>query len=88
MTLDDLDDRAVITVPEAAELLELSRTAAYEAARRGDIPTLRLGRALRVPVHALRALLSGEDRPTAEAEEQYARVVPLTADRTQRASDS
>jgi excisionase family DNA binding protein len=43
------DKRLVYTVPEAGQLLGLSRNAAYEAAKRGDIPTLRMGRLLRVP---------------------------------------
>jgi excisionase family DNA binding protein len=42
-------ERLVYTVPEAGRLLGLSRNASYEAAKRGDIPTIRLGRLLRVP---------------------------------------
>lgn len=44
--------RATITVEEAALLLGIGRTAAYEAARRGQLPTRRLGRRLFVPVPA------------------------------------
>lgn len=44
---------ATITIDQAAELLGLGRTAAYEAARRGDFPTRRLGRRVIVPVPAL-----------------------------------
>lgn len=44
---------ATITIEETAELLGLGRTAAYEAARRGDFPTRRLGRRVIVPVPAL-----------------------------------
>jgi excisionase family DNA binding protein len=39
----------VYTVPEAGRLLGLGRNAAYDAAKRGDIPTLRIGRLLLVP---------------------------------------
>jgi excisionase family DNA binding protein len=39
----------VYTVPEAGRLLGLSRNGAYEAAKRGDIPTIRVGRRLVVP---------------------------------------
>jgi excisionase family DNA binding protein len=53
----DLEDRLTVTVEEAASLLSLGRTAAYEAARRGEIPTRRLGRRLIVPVPALLAWL-------------------------------
>ena len=45
--------RPTITIEEAASLLGIGRTAAYEAARRGQLPTRRLGRRLLVPVPAL-----------------------------------
>ena len=51
--LDRVADEATITVEQTAELLGLGRTAAYEAARRGDFPTRRLGRRIVVPVPAL-----------------------------------
>ena len=52
-TLDDLESRLTVSIEEAAALLGLGRTACYEAARRGQIPTRRLGRRLIVPVPAL-----------------------------------
>jgi len=42
-----------LSVPEAGRWLGLGRNASYEAARRGDIPTIRIGRLIRVPVVAL-----------------------------------
>jgi hypothetical protein len=43
-----------ITIPEAGKLyFGLCRNAAYAAAKRGDIPTIRIGKLLRVPVRAL-----------------------------------
>jgi len=48
-----LQGRVTVSVEEAARLLGLGRSAAYEAARRGDLPTRRLGRRLLVPVPAL-----------------------------------
>jgi hypothetical protein len=43
-----------ITVPEAGKkYFNLSRDASYAAAQRGDIPTIRIGRLLRVPVAAM-----------------------------------
>ncbi len=48
---------AVYTVEEAAAILRIGRSAAYEAARRGEIPTVRLGRSLRVPAARLHELL-------------------------------
>jgi excisionase family DNA binding protein len=38
-----------ISVEDAARLLGISRGLAYEAARRGDLPVIRLGRRLLVP---------------------------------------
>ena len=57
MILDDLAGRLTCTVPEAGQLLGIGRDAAYAAAARGEIPTLRLGRSLRVAVPKLLALL-------------------------------
>lgn len=51
--LAKLADEATITVEQTAQLLGLGRTAAYEAARRGEFPTRRLGRRIVVPVPAL-----------------------------------
>jgi excisionase family DNA binding protein len=42
-------DRLVYTIVEAGRLLGLGRNGSYEAARRGDIPTIRIGRRLLVP---------------------------------------
>lgn len=52
-----LDTASVIGVPDAARLLGISRSTAYDAARRGDLPSLRLGRRVVVPVEPLRRLL-------------------------------
>ena len=49
--------RLTISVPEAGRMLGIGRDAAYAAAARGEIPSLRLGRALRVPVAKLLELL-------------------------------
>lgn len=58
--LDDLAGQATITVEQAARVLGLGRTAAYEAARRGEFPTRRLGRRVVVPVPALLVWLGAE----------------------------
>lgn len=52
---------AVVSVSEAAALLGISRNSAYEAVRRGEIPALRFGRSIRVPMAALDRLLSGPE---------------------------
>lgn len=50
-------NRLVLTVPEAGRILGLSRNGAYAAAERGEIPTIRIGRLLKVPKAALDRLL-------------------------------
>ncbi len=50
--------RATYTIEEAAEILGVGRSAAYQAARCGDIPTIRIGRRLLVPKVALEQLLN------------------------------
>lgn len=50
-----------ISVPEAGEkYLGISRNAAYRAAERGEIPTIRVGALLRVPVVRMEKMLAGE----------------------------
>jgi excisionase family DNA binding protein len=46
-----------ISVEEAAELLGISRSAAYRAAKAGQLKTLRMGRRLRVPTAPLLRML-------------------------------
>jgi len=49
-----MDDRKTLTVPEAGRVyFGLGRNASYDAARRGDIPTIRIGKLLRVPIVAM-----------------------------------
>ena len=49
-----------ISVPEAGKrYFGLCRNAAYDAAARGEIPTIKIGRLLRVPVRALEQMLDG-----------------------------
>jgi hypothetical protein len=47
-----------LSVPDAGKrYFGLCRNAAYDAAARGDIPTIKIGRLLRVPVRALEKML-------------------------------
>jgi hypothetical protein len=47
-----------LSVPEAGRrYFDLARGASYGAAKRGDIPTIKIGRLLRVPVRALERML-------------------------------
>ncbi len=63
---DDWRSRTVVSVPVAGKLLDLSRQAAYDAVARGDLPAIRMGRRLVVPVAKPRRLL-GELPPLEEA---------------------
>lgn len=56
-----------MTVEAAALELGISRSTAYECARTGQIPTVRLGRRLLVPRAALESLLRGEGKASAKA---------------------
>jgi excisionase family DNA binding protein len=47
-----------LTVTQAAELLGLSRNAAYQAIERKELPALRFGRRLVVPRAAIERLLA------------------------------
>jgi excisionase family DNA binding protein len=49
----------VKTLTEVASLLRISKNSAYEAAKRKEIPTIRIGRRILVPDEALERLLSG-----------------------------
>ena len=55
-----------LSVPEAGkEYFGLSRNAAYAAAGRGEIPTVKIGRLLRVPKKAIERMLETPATPTA-----------------------
>jgi hypothetical protein len=57
-----------LSVPEAGKrYFALSRNAAYAAAARGEIPTIKIGRLLRVPVRACERMLdTAVDKLTSE----------------------
>ncbi len=56
--LSELPD--VLTVVEAAEVLRVSRNGVYEALRRHELDSIRLGRKIIIPKRALVALLGVE----------------------------
>src|SRR5262249_30258348 len=59
-TIMENDERPkTISVPEAGRrYFNLARNAAYQAARRGDLPVIRIGGKLRVPIIALERMLA------------------------------
>jgi excisionase family DNA binding protein len=67
------EPRATLTVEEAAAYLGIGRTLAFELARTGRLPTLRLGRRLLVPRAALERMLDSQlSRSTASAPDDAA----------------
>lgn len=52
------DEEAVYTIEKVARLLGIGRSSAYAAARRGEIPTVRIGKRLLVPKVAFERLLN------------------------------
>ena len=51
--------RLTLTVEEAATTLGISRAFAYEAVARGEIPCIRIGKRILVPIAGLNRLLEG-----------------------------
>lgn len=55
---DDWRDQTVVPIPVGGRILcDLSRSASYSAARSGDLPTIRVGHRMGVPVARLRRML-------------------------------
>lgn len=60
--MNDLVYKRVLTVPEAGAQLGLGRNASYSAAKSGALPTIRIGKLLRVPIRALEQLLESASK--------------------------
>jgi excisionase family DNA binding protein len=56
-----------VSVEEAARTLGIGRSLAYELARTGELPALRLGNRLVVPVERLERLLAGDEHQRDDA---------------------
>lgn len=51
-----------LKVEQVAELLAVSRSQAYALVRRGDLPSVRVGNAIRIPRRALEAWIEEQTR--------------------------
>ena len=60
MTKYTMEQALTLSIPEAAKVLGISRYSAYEAARRGDIPILKIGKLRRVPKAKLMRIIEGD----------------------------
>jgi excisionase family DNA binding protein len=58
----DWRSRTTLTVEGAADVLGIGRASAYAAAGNGELPTVRIGRRLLVPVAGLRRMLGEIDQ--------------------------
>ena len=57
-----LEEPLLMRVEEASRYLSLGRTKTYELLAQGEIPSIRLGRSLRVPREALRSWIQAQIR--------------------------
>jgi hypothetical protein len=57
-----------VTVPQAGRALGLTRHGSYEAAKRGEIHTVRFGRLLKVPKAWLDRVLNPEEKSNERSE--------------------
>lgn len=60
-------DIQLLKINEAARIAGIGRSAAYDLVTRGDWPSVKLGRSLRVPLKGLQAWLADRER---EAEDR------------------
>ena len=49
------ENRLMLRVNEAAEVLGIGRTTVYELVAKGELPTVRIGRSVRIPISAIEA---------------------------------
>ena len=78
-TPDPAATEKLLKIEEAAALLSIPRAFCYELARRGEIPTVKVGRKyIRVPLHALQKVL---DRGLSFAYKTHQRRTPHAYER-------
>jgi hypothetical protein len=59
------DGHTVFTVNDLAEIFQMSRWAAYEAVKHGEIDSFRMGRLIRIARHTIERKLGAEQQPAA-----------------------
>ena len=57
-----LTDNLTVSVEIAGKAFGIGRAAAYDACKKGDIPSIRIGGRIAVPTAALRKMLGIEDK--------------------------
>jgi excisionase family DNA binding protein len=82
-------EKVLLTVEEAAELLSIGRTKAYELMATGALESVTIGRCRRVPIEALDRFVGklrrlGEGgHPSATMESGWSRTAPAVLDTAQ-----
>jgi excisionase family DNA binding protein len=61
-----MSERKTMTVEQAARVLGVGRNSAYQAARAGQIPAIRIGKRLIVPTAAFEKFLATEPKRDAK----------------------
>ncbi|MCH9000580.1 MAG: helix-turn-helix domain-containing protein [Proteobacteria bacterium] len=61
--MNEKTEAVTMSVPEAGRRLGIGRNAAYEAAARGEIPMIRIGRRMLVPRAAFERMLEQAGQP-------------------------
>ena len=59
-------ERRTYSIPEAGKILGISRGAAYDAAKVGSLPTIKIGGRILVLKAVLDRILTGDDEPKTE----------------------
>lgn len=73
--MKEKNNSLVYSVEEAGAKLGLSRASAYKAARSGDIPTIRIGRLLKVPKGVFDKLIGVQQQSAVEALHQHKEAI-------------
>jgi hypothetical protein len=77
---DTHEDDLTWSIPHAGSKANLGKNASYAAARRGEIPTIRFGKKLRVPKAKFLRILSGEPDEVARPQTLNEEDTPAAVD--------
>jgi len=66
-----MPEQLLVTIEEAGKMIRVGRTRMYELVASRTIPSVRIGRSVRVPVHALREWINGELAGDSPAEKTH-----------------
>ena len=64
-------DRLLLTIPEVAARLGMGRSFVYQLVLKGEIPSIKLGRARRVPTGAVEQFIKDRMKATDSQEDEH-----------------